>query len=459
MNFSEKLQKIRKENNITQEQLADKLNVSRQAVSKWESGTAYPDTEKLIQISKIFNISLDELINNRETEKIKVDKKINLMDAFDKGFNFTSKLVSMFWSMRFKEKIKFLFEIGILILIIWVASLISTDVIVELVRRIFVFLPDSFVRTITYLVDTFLYLTWIILGCVIVYRVLKTRYLDYYVIITDKNIEERVIEEPIKELKEKKEYKVVIRDPENSSLHLFRQIWKLCVWIFKCLALLIAIPLTLAFIFFMVAFVFSLSYALYGIFFNGISIAIVGALVFIFLLLLFVYNLIFNRKNNYSKIFIIFIISIILIGLGLGVSFAALGTFDIYTDESKVEKVNNYNITMKDNLIISDIIYLDDDKVIIDNSLKDVKMDIKTYNESKMKFYTYHEYDDEVVYDVLGMYPNYDQTGEYKMIIEDLKNKKLNTFNLYNNYYEVDKIYVSQDNFTKLKNNYYKLYD
>ena len=54
MKFCDKLQKIRKENNITQEQLADKLGVSRQAVSKWESGTAYPDTEKLIQISKIY---------------------------------------------------------------------------------------------------------------------------------------------------------------------------------------------------------------------------------------------------------------------------------------------------------------------------------------------------------------------------------------------------------------------
>ena len=63
MNFSDKLQKIRKEHNITQEGLADKLNVSRQAVSKWESGQAYPDTEKLIQISKIFNVSLDELID------------------------------------------------------------------------------------------------------------------------------------------------------------------------------------------------------------------------------------------------------------------------------------------------------------------------------------------------------------------------------------------------------------
>ena len=53
MKFCDKLQKIRKENNITQEGLADRLNVSRQAVSKWENGETYPDTEKLIQISKI----------------------------------------------------------------------------------------------------------------------------------------------------------------------------------------------------------------------------------------------------------------------------------------------------------------------------------------------------------------------------------------------------------------------
>ena len=75
MEFSEKLQKIRKEHNITQELLADKLNVSRQAVSKWESGTSYPDTEKLIQISKLFNVSLDELINDNNEQK-KMDKRV-----------------------------------------------------------------------------------------------------------------------------------------------------------------------------------------------------------------------------------------------------------------------------------------------------------------------------------------------------------------------------------------------
>ena len=84
MKFCDKLQKIRKEHNITQEGLADKLDVSRQAVSKWESGTAYPDTEKLIQISKMFNVSLDDLINdNTDINRTNVEKKISFKEIFD----------------------------------------------------------------------------------------------------------------------------------------------------------------------------------------------------------------------------------------------------------------------------------------------------------------------------------------------------------------------------------------
>lgn len=62
MSFAEKLKTVRKEKNITQEQLADILNVSRQAVSKWESGNGYPETEKLLLIAKELNVSLDYLM-------------------------------------------------------------------------------------------------------------------------------------------------------------------------------------------------------------------------------------------------------------------------------------------------------------------------------------------------------------------------------------------------------------
>ena len=59
MLFKEKLKKLRKEQNLTQEQLAEKLNVSRQAITKWETSDGTPDIENLKQISNFFNISIN----------------------------------------------------------------------------------------------------------------------------------------------------------------------------------------------------------------------------------------------------------------------------------------------------------------------------------------------------------------------------------------------------------------
>ena len=109
MKLSEKLQKMRKENNITQEGLTDRLNVTRQAVSKWESGTAYPDTEKLIQISKMFNVSLDDLINDNGDKNFgNASKKIEFMEIINDMLDFIFKSVNMFCSMKFTEKIKYI---------------------------------------------------------------------------------------------------------------------------------------------------------------------------------------------------------------------------------------------------------------------------------------------------------------------------------------------------------------
>lgn len=66
MIFSEKLQLIRKSKGMTQEELAEKLDVSRQAVAKWESGQVYPDINNLIQISNLFNVTVDYLVRDQE---------------------------------------------------------------------------------------------------------------------------------------------------------------------------------------------------------------------------------------------------------------------------------------------------------------------------------------------------------------------------------------------------------
>ncbi|MBQ7065286.1 MAG: helix-turn-helix transcriptional regulator [Lachnospiraceae bacterium] len=62
MEFSSKLYELRKTKGLSQEELANKLNVSRQTVSKWELGDSTPDMEKLTAISDLFEISLDELV-------------------------------------------------------------------------------------------------------------------------------------------------------------------------------------------------------------------------------------------------------------------------------------------------------------------------------------------------------------------------------------------------------------
>lgn len=62
MNFGERIRKVRTDEKLTQEQMSEKLNISRQAVSNWENNRNLPDIEMLITIAKVFNISLDQLI-------------------------------------------------------------------------------------------------------------------------------------------------------------------------------------------------------------------------------------------------------------------------------------------------------------------------------------------------------------------------------------------------------------
>ena len=68
MEFYEKLKRLRKENGMSQEELAQQLNVSRQAVSKWESGQGFPETDKLLTIGNMFGVSMDYLLKSNNDE-------------------------------------------------------------------------------------------------------------------------------------------------------------------------------------------------------------------------------------------------------------------------------------------------------------------------------------------------------------------------------------------------------
>lgn len=69
MTLAEKLKSMRKQTGLSQEQLAEKLGVSRQAVTKWETDAGIPDIENVMAISALFDISMDELLSNEKGAK------------------------------------------------------------------------------------------------------------------------------------------------------------------------------------------------------------------------------------------------------------------------------------------------------------------------------------------------------------------------------------------------------
>ncbi|KPI53005.1 DNA-binding protein [Clostridioides difficile] len=76
MDISEKILKLRKANNLSQENLAEQLNVSRQSISKWETGQSIPETEKLITLSEIFDVTIDYLLKPSEIDEISIRTEI-----------------------------------------------------------------------------------------------------------------------------------------------------------------------------------------------------------------------------------------------------------------------------------------------------------------------------------------------------------------------------------------------
>ena len=76
MKFGENLKIIRKGKNMSQEQLAEKVNVSRQSVSKWETGEAYPEMNNILELCKIFNCKINDLVHPEMSDISSLDEEI-----------------------------------------------------------------------------------------------------------------------------------------------------------------------------------------------------------------------------------------------------------------------------------------------------------------------------------------------------------------------------------------------
>lgn len=462
MRFSDKLSKQRKNNNLSQEQLADRLGVSRQAVSKWESGASYPDMDKIIQISKILNCTLEDLLDDGVIKSDKTNSQTSTKNNFNNYLqdflDFITKSYNMFYSMTFKEKIKFLFEMGLIILILFIAGAVVAALLNVLINNLLSITPDTIHYYLYDIIETIYMTALLILGIIIFIHLFKIRYLDYFVTIEDQNVVEKTIEEPIEKVEnkhyiQKAKEKIIIRDPKHSTFSFINFLGKLILYAVKFFSLFIIILAILSFICFVFSAILSLSHITYGIIFFYVFIAILGMIIISYIIIEFIYRFIFDIKQNLNKLFILFITSLALIGVGGALTFSKLLSYDytqnsdnlkLRTSEEYLDIDDNTNIyfgTSKDNI-----------QYVIDNSLDNIKLEI-IYPECADYVLDYHivsDEDDDIkhyyIY-LVGMNP----FELYKMVLNDLKN---NTIRTYDNYDLLKiKVYLSETNYNILKNN------
>lgn len=432
MKFADKLANLRKANNLSQEQLADKLDVSRQSVSKWESGDTYPDMTKIIQLCEILNCTLPELMDDgtfSEDFKPKSEKN-NTISLYLKSFlDYVTKTYNMFIHMTTKAKLICLIEMlligAVISLIVWVFP----ELLNAIVDRLFRHIPYGY--TISNVISDIVTVILGIIGVIVFFHLFKIRYLDYYVTITDKTIEKQVVEEPIEENvtvsalddKQKKE-KVVIRDPKHSISHFLDGIAKVLSFISKILVVMLAIPAIIAGIgsTFLATIMF-INIA-YSSVFTFAGIALTGCAIIGFIFVYMAINFIFKRKQPVKALIIIFLSSLLIIGVGAGCATDKALSLNVVADDYQVKyetkeflftpqevengyqfEFNCYNIER-----------------VIDENVEGVKLVIEMPEDTRMTSDEYVANDDEMI---KGTFYNFGYANgiskEFNKIKNDIK--------------------------------------
>lgn len=449
--FSENLKKIRKEQGLSQEELADQLGVSRQAISKWESGQAYPEMDKIIALCNKFNVNIDDLLHNDIKEVKGEEESKKKINSTVEGFlKYITNSINMFSSMTFKSKIKCLFEQFIIAGILFLLSVTIVGVLGSLFTSIFSFLPFKVFNVLCSLVSSILALACIILSLVIMTHLFKARYLDYYENM-NKDIDEQTketSEENNSNVKlDKKDRKIVIRDPKHSEYRIVKGIVKIIIGIIKFFALCFAFYLAIMLVGIFCAFILSFLVIKTGIFFIGLIIAIIAAAIIVGDILLLILNFVFNRKLDKKKMIWTFLIGLALFGIGFGLAFTGALKFDMDVDNSTLSKVETKERDMDYNLILAGFDYGNIEFVESDNN--NIKIEY-TVN----KYCTVDESKNENVLHAYAVCNN--PTKVAREVIKNLNNKKVIGFD---QYIEEVTIYSTKQNIDILKANTDKYFE
>lgn len=453
MNLAENLKKIRKENNLSQEKLAEKLSVSRQSVSKWESGQAYPEMDKVLQLCKLFNISVDDLLN-QDVSELNNNKAVKTnINKFSEDFlNCITKVVGLFSNLTFKEKIKCIFEQVLLILMFYLTSEIILSLFQPLVTHIFSFLPENAYIFVFNIIKDIATICLCILFIGVMCHIFKVRYLNYYVIenfLDDDNKKETNVDNVINDsFKVIKRQKIIIRDPKHTMYNFISSILKCVIFLMKLIMILVGLFVCISFVFFVSCLIVSFAIIKTGLLFIGLLLLLIGIDILLGQIIIAIFNFVTNRKNVVKRICIVFISSLILIGIGIGFITLSLPKFNYYNIDNDKYIKTSQEFSIDKNTVFTDscewsynygtVNYIEDER-------KNILIEVSHNKHQKIEIEKYNNY---IYINNTGM-----QNIDFKVIrdfINEINNYKIINFDSYNKY-KVN-IYGNKENLELMKN-------
>ncbi len=457
MKFSDNLQKLRKEAKLSQEALAEKLGVTRQSVSKWESGSSYPEMDKLISMCSIFDCSMDYLLNGTEKEKKEEKTQTTVDDIVNEFVVGASKTVNMLSRMDAKGIIKFILELIIILFIILLFK-IPVEILNQFGESIFNNL-GGVGDVLSTLWTVFIEIAYFILAVLFFITIYKTRYLDGYeevkVInhVNKNSSEENEDENKFSTTENDNENNLPVMENKNVIKHennggIISVLSSLLMVFIKFIVVCILIGFAMECMFAIVMFAFSVVLFIDGVHIFGPVIGLFGLVIFSIIICELLFNFVVNKKTNLKRLFINFVISFLLMGFGISMSIVAFSKFTYINGlpERYKPEVFTKEIDMNNDLNFECYGFETID-YIPDESLNNIKIEIAGYKD----FNNYQVYVLNNHIQLHNELNTINGSEHVKEIIRNLKNKKI--YNYDNTLDRNIKVYANSKNIEILKQN------
>ena len=456
MKFGENLQKLRKERGISQEQLAEQLGVTRQSVSKWESGASYPEMDKIVAICNIFHCDMDVLINKDITEeRDKKDASKVVKVGFKNIADYIKKTIYLFEHQSFKDIIKMIAQVMIIICVILCFS-IPFMLFKEMVVSLF-YTGDNWFSIFFSRFWNFIFnASYGILAIATFLYIFKVKFLDGEEIVIEEvnesldTIDDDKSQDTVKDNKKKKVIKVK-RTEGFSLLDLLSKAITLCLKVFL---LFLLIPAIIGVIMLIIAFVLLVILIFRGVFLVGPIFIALGITVFCLIVIELILDFIFNLRFSRRRVIITIISSVVVSAVGLGLSIWYFLNLNVVNDVP-----NNFKQETQEE------VYMMNDELLIKYGWNYIKVveDESMTNQVRVRIDYYPDYTAaELEKEDNEIFINYDTINSIRInevtdsIINNLKKNKLYTYDKLGTVSMT--ITSSKNNIEKLKENYNKQY-